>query len=320
MSDKEKLESIKNGQDVELDGVTVLQSTSFAKEQAEEKKEEVAPSGETKETNNQVEESTDSKQETNNEVNLEPDVKITPDVPSIEVPTEPAIDSQSEVDSAPAPDTTPFTINLDGLNLNNEVKAPSAVTNEPAPEVPTFEQPSQSSSFGFNNFSTNETPINDMTNNFSNSESSSELFNDAYSSVEDNTKTIAAIVTEEDEVNAKNANMQAYEKLYDAGPGKQISILRNFSEEAAKWIRAADKSGFVSGEMHDIAKKILREYQGLKEEQEEFTDDKIIPFKNDYGTQQQNTYNGFSNVSGNNTIQFQPTNNDMDNFNKPFAA
>lgn len=144
MSDKEKLESIKNGQDVELDGVTVLQSTSFAKEQAEEKKEEVAPSGETKETNNQVEESTDSKQETNNEVNLEPDVKITPDVPSVEVPTEPAVDSQSEVDSAPAPDTTPFTINLDGLNLNNEVEAPSAVTNEPAPEVPTFEQPSQS--------------------------------------------------------------------------------------------------------------------------------------------------------------------------------
>ena len=257
MSDKEKLEAIKNGKDIDEETVVVLQSTDFAKEKKEEVKEEVAPSIESN-----IETSEEPKQESvDASVSFEPDIKIGAEIPNISVPTEePAVMPESEVSATPVPEPAPFTINLDGINADTTTSEIS---------TPAYEQPVQNNNFDYNSF-------NSMTSDNFDKESttsSSDLFNSAYSTVTDNTKEIATVVTEQDEVNAKNAHMLAYEKLYDVGPGKQISILRNFSQEAAKWIRAADKSGFVSGEMHDIAKKILREYEGLKDEQNEFSDE-----------------------------------------------
>ena len=160
----------------------------------------------------------------------------------------------------------------------------------------------------------NENNFDYKTNKSHDESGTSEIFNSVYDDVNE-TKTIASVVTKEDEINAKKSNLLAYERLYDAGPGKQISILRNFSYEASKWIRAADKSGFVSGEMHDIAKKILREYEGLKEEQDEFTDDRINSFNNN-----SNQFNGYSGMSSDgNIVQF-PMNNSNNDINKPFAA
>lgn len=309
MSDKEKLEAIKNGKDIDEETVVVLQSTDFAKEK-KEVKEEVAPS--TEETEKTVEE-----QNKDVSVNLEPDVKIGSDLPSVEVPAEPVITPQVEENVVPTPEVTPFTINLDGLNLNNNEEKTAPLTNVPTPDTTSFEQPVQSNNFDFNNFS-NDSVLNNFEKpeeNYNKTEVSSDLFSNVYDSVSDDTKTIAAIVTEQDEVNAKNANMQAYERLYDAGPGKQINILRKFSEEAAKWIRAADKSGFVSGEMHDIAKKILREYEGLKEEQNEFFDDnKIVPFKSSYNEQQVNQFGDVNNINNDNMIQFPQNNFENNNF------
>lgn len=316
MSDKEKLEAIKNGKDIDEETVVVLQSTDFAKEKKEEVKEEETPSIEAVEKN---------KEEQNDDVsvNLEPDVKIGADVPSVELPTEPVITPQVEEKVVPTPDTTPFSINLDGLNLGNDQENQAPLTNIPTPDTASFEQPVQSNNFDFNNNMTtnnfdNNIPANDFNQDSYdnvNTTASSDLFSNVYDSVSDDTKTIAAIVTEQDEVNAKNANMQAYERLYDAGPGKQINILRKFSEEAAKWIRAADKSGFVSGEMHDIAKKILREYEGLKEEQNEFFDDnKIVPFKSSYNEQQVNQFGDVNNINNDNMIQFPQNNFENNNF------
>ena len=174
----------------------------------------------------------------------------------------------------------------------------------------------QDNRFGYDtNDIKNENNFDYKTDNSHDELGSSEIFNSVYDDVND-TKTIASVVTKEDEINAKKSNLLAYERLYDAGPGKQISILRNFSEEASKWIRAADKSGFVSGEMHDIAKKILREYEGLKEEQGEFTDDRINSFNNN-----SNQFNGYSGMSSEgNIVQFPVNNSDNNDNNKSFVA
>ena len=70
--------------------------------------------------------------------------------------------------------------------------------------------------------------------------------------------------------------------------------------------------------MHDIAKKILREYEGLKEEQDEFTDDRIVSFgNNEQPSNQFGSYSGMS--SDGNIVQF-PVNNSNNDINKPFAA
>lgn len=137
MSDKEKLEAIKNGKDIDEESVVVLQTTDFAKEKKEEVKEEVAPS--TEEIEKTVEE-----QNKDVSVNLEPDVKIGSDLPSIEVPAEPVITPQVEENVVPTPDATPFSINLDGLNLGNDQEKQPSLTNIPTPDTTSFDQPAQS--------------------------------------------------------------------------------------------------------------------------------------------------------------------------------
>jgi len=295
-----KKEDIKNGNDITLDdgNITVLQGTEFSKEKEVEKAETAV--------------------ETPVSEEITPDVKV--DAKEVEAPQVEAPTVEEPVVTAPSIDPEPAMV---------------------APQIPTPDSPSidisgissdlsfgqdnnnlynnaQDNGFGYDtNDITNENNFDYKTDDSHDESGSSEIFNSVYDDVND-TKTIAAVVTKEDEANAKKSNLLAYERLYDAGPGKQISILRNFSEEASKWIRAADKSGFVSGEMHDIAKKILREYEGLKEEQDEFTDDRIVSFGiNEQPSNQFGSYSGMS--SDGNIVQF-PMNNSNNDINKPFAA
>ena len=98
-----------------------------------------------------------------------------------------------------------------------------------------------------------------------------DLFSTLYNN--DEVKVEATIVTEADAAKAKSANMRAYEELYDKGPGHQISILRNFSEEAAKWIKDIKQAGYVSGTMQEIGTKILNKYEGLRDDSFSADDD-----------------------------------------------
>ena len=306
-----KKEDIKNGNDITLDdgNITVLQETEFSKEKEAEKAETTV--------------------ETPVSEEITPDVKIDAEeveAPQVEAPTveEPVVTAPS-IDPEPAmvaPQIpTPDSPSIDISGISSDLSFPST----PEPSVPSFGQDNnnlysnaQDNGFEYDtNDITNENNFDYKTDNSHDESGSSEIFNSVYDDVND-TKTIASVVTKEDEANAKKSNLLAYERLYDAGPGKQISILRNFSEEASKWIRAADKSGFVSGEMHDIAKKILREYEGLKEEQDEFTDDRIVSFgNNEQPSNQFGNYSGMS--SDGNIVQF-PMNNSNNDINKPFAA
>lgn len=306
-----KKEDIKNGNDITLDdgNITVLQETEFSKEKEVEKAEVAVDVPVSEE--------------------ITPDVKVDAtevEAPQVEMPTveEPVVTAPS-INPEPAmvaPQIpTPDYPSIDIPNISADLSFPSvpdSSTNQASDNmlssVPSFEQENndlhnntQNSGFEFNaNNMQNE-------NTISNNDESSGIFSSIYDDVNE-TKTIASVVTKEDEINAKKSNLLAYERLYDAGPGKQISILRNFSYEASKWIRAADKSGFVSGEMHDIAKKILREYEGLKQEQDEFTDDRINSFNNN-----NNQFNGYSAMSSEgNIVQF-PVNNSENN-NKSFVA
>ena len=318
-----KKEDIKNGNDITLDdgNITVLQGTEFSKEKEVEKEEEAA-------------------KETPVSEEITPDVKINAEeveAPQVEAPTveEPVVTAPS-IDPEPAMATPQIPIedspSIDIPDFSSNLSFPS--TPEPSissasdnilSSAPSFGQDNdnlynnaQDNGFGYDtNDIKNENNFDYKTDNSHDESGSSEIFNSVYDDVND-TKTIASVVTKEDEANAKKSNLLAYERLYDAGPGKQISILRNFSEEASKWIRAADKSGFVSGEMHDIAKKILREYEGLKEEQDEFTDDNIVSFgNNEQPSNQFGSYSGMS--SDGNIVQF-PINNSNNDINKPFAA
>lgn len=283
-----KKEDIKNGNDITLDdgNIIVLQETAFSKEK---------------------------------EVETTPDVKVVEEtaIPQVEVPTvdEPVVATPS----ADIPDIS--------SNLSFPSTPEPSISSAPSDifsSVSSLEQNNnndlynntQDNRFGYDtNDIKNENNFDYKTDNSHDELGSSEIFNSVYDDVND-TKTIASVVTKEDEINAKKSNLLAYERLYDAGPGKQISILRNFSEEASKWIRAADKSGFVSGEMHDIAKKILREYEGLKEEQGEFTDDRINSFNNN-----SNQFNGYSGMSSEgNIVQFPVNNSDNNDNNKSFVA
>lgn len=317
-----KKEDIKNGNDITLDdgNITVLQGTEFSKEKGAEKAETTV--------------------ETPVSEEITPDVKIdaeeveSPQVeaPTVEEPvvTAPSIDPEPTMVAPQIPIEDSPSIDISGISssLSFPSTPESSITSASdniLSSVPSFGQDNnnldnnaQDNGFGYDaNDITNENNFDYKTDNSHDKLGSSEIFNSVYDDVND-TKTIAAVVTKEDEANAKKSNLLAYERLYDAGPGKQISILRNFSEEASKWIRAADKSGFVSGEMHDIAKKILREYEGLKEEQDEFTDDRIVSFGNN--EQPSNQYGSYSGMSSDgNIVQF-PMNNSNDDINKPFAA
>lgn len=317
-----KKEDIKNGNDITLDdgNITVLQETEFSKEKEAEKAEVAVDVPVSEE--------------------ITPDVKVDAtevEAPQVEAPTveEPVVTAPSinpEPAMAAPQIPTPDSPSIDISGISPDLSFPStpessitSASDNILSSVPSFGQENndlynntQNSGFEFNaNNMQNENNFDYKTDKSHDESGTSEIFNSVYDDVND-TKTVASVVTKEDEANAKKSNLLAYERLYDAGPGKQISILRNFSEEASKWIRAADKSGFVSGEMHDIAKKILREYEGLKEEQDEFTDDRIVSFgNNEQPSNQFGNYPGMS--SDGNIVQF-PMNNSNDDINKPYAA
>lgn len=314
-----KKEDIKNGNDITLDdgNITVLQETEFSKEKEAEKAEVAVDVPVSEE--------------------ITPDVKVDAtevEAPQVEAPTveEPVVTTPSinpepamAAPQIPTPDSPSIDISGISPDLSFPSTPESSITSASDSSVPSFGQENndlynntQNSGFEFNaNDMQNENNFDYKTDKSHDESGTSEIFNSVYDDVND-TKTIASVVTKEDEANAKKSNLLAYERLYDAGPGKQISILRNFSYEASKWIRAADKSGFVSGEMHDIAKKILREYEGLKEEQDEFTDDRIVSFgNNEQPSNQFGNYPGMS--SDGNIVQF-PMNNSNDDINKPYAA
>ncbi len=239
---------------------------------------------------------------------------------SVPVSDLPAIEQEPVTTSEPEQTPQPF-IPIDINGIDESINNPSIVTT-PEYEVPTFEQPIKQESFQtitpsgdqFSSFSS--TPV--FSNTESANENNNDLFSNIYNNEENDAKVIATVVTKEDEIAAKKANMKAYEQLYDAGPGNQISILRNFSEEASKWITAVSKSGFVSGEMHDIAKKILREYEGLQNDNDSFTDDndKIIPFST---KQSGNIFNQQSTLSSDDNGSYYENNNDTPD-NNIFAA
>lgn len=314
-----KKEDIKNGNDITLDdgNITVLQETEFSKEKEAEKAEVAVDVPVSEE--------------------ITPDVKVDAtevEAPQVEMPTveEPVVTAPSinpepamVAPQIPTPDSPSIDISGISSGLSFPSTPESSITSASDSSVPSFGQENndlynntQNSGFEFNaNDMQNENNFDYKTDKSHDESGTSEIFNSVYDDVND-TKTIASVVTKEDEANAKKSNLLAYERLYDAGPGKQISILRNFSYEASKWIRAADKSGFVSGEMHDIAKKILREYEGLKEEQDAFTDDRIVSFgNNEQPSNQFGNYPGMS--SDGNIVQF-PMNNSNDDINKPYAA
>lgn len=324
MSDKEKFEAKKNGQDIDEGVATVLQNTDWAKEKSQEETSVEVPVEEPAVHETEVQDTVVSEElpakepeitattSSESQMNFDPDVKLSDVIPISLDGIDLGSTSTATVDEVPSIETS-VPLENTGVNTsgNFDFGSVSSFETQTPTEVQTFNNSSMDTQM--NNYS-------NMSNDIDNGTSNSELFSNSYDDVISGTKTIAAVVTEQDELNAKSANMNAYEKLYDAGPGKQISILRNFSGEAAKWIRAADKSGFVSGEMHDIAKKILREYEGLKEEQDEFTDDKIIPFNSNYNGQSPvNQFNNFSGMNNNDNIVQFSGNNDAIN-SKPFAA
>lgn len=301
MSNKEKLEAIKNGQDIGInnDEIKVLQFRDFAKEAQEDK-------GTVPEANLD----TDELPKPDTIINPEA-VAAAPSFPepapiedTASIPETPMVGEvppiTNETDLAPQP-FIPIDINVNPMDSLNASVSPEIA-------APTYEQPFQAGIL--NSYETQNSTEPEYTNNsadlsglMNTQETGSELFSNIYDNAENDTKVVATVVTKADEIAAKQANMRAYERLYDAGPGNQISILRNFGEEAAKWISAADKSGFVSGEMHDMAKKILREYEGLKEKSDAFSDDvsKIIPMP---------ASNNYYNVNdGSNILPFPELNN-----------
>ena len=317
-----KKEDIKNGNDITLDdgNITVLQGTEFSKEKEAEKAEVAVDVPVSEE--------------------ITPDVKVDAtevEAPQVEMPTveEPVVTAPSinpEPAMAAPQIPTPDSPSIDISGISSDLSFPSTpessinqASDNILSSVPSFGQENndlynntQNSGFEFNaNNMQNENNFDYKTDKSHDESGTSEIFNSVYDDVND-TKTVASVVTKEDEINAKKSNLLAYERLYDAGPGKQISILRNFSYEASKWIRAADKSGFVSGEMHDIAKKILREYEGLKEEQDEFTDDRIVSFGNN--EQPSNQFGNYPGMSSDGSIVQFPMNNSNDDINKPYAA
>ena len=317
-----KKEDIKNGNDITLDdgNITVLQGTEFSKEKEAEKAKAAVDVPVSEE--------------------ITPDVKVDAtevEAPQVEMPTveEPVVTAPSinpEPAMAAPQIPTPDSPSIDISGISPDLSFPStpessitSASDNILSSVPSFGQENndlynntQNSGFEFNaNHMQNENNFDYKTDKSHDESGTSEIFNSVYDDVND-TKTVASVVTKEDEINAKKSNLLAYERLYDAGPGKQISILRNFSYEASKWIRAADKSGFVSGEMHDIAKKILREYEGLKEEQDEFTDDRIVSFGNN--EQPSNQFGNYPGMSSDGSIVQFPMNNSNDDINKPYAA
>lgn len=316
----EQKDNIKNGKNIDLDGVTVRNDLSVAEKVEEKKSEEEVKA---------VEADANASTETSVKDEIKPDVVVAPEAKeeTSETPVSPApsINVQEE-QSAQVP---PIPIDIDAISqqLGNESENPTSVdlnvsqVNNPTVQTPvqdfttpSFDTPSMPDASvnmnDSNNFPSFESNSFNQENDYNNNNSN--LFNSVYDNENLNEKVTATIVTEEDEKNARSANLKAYADLYDLGPGKQISILRHFSEEAAKWVKAADRSGFVSGEMHDMARKILREYEGLKSDENQFSDD--IPFQNNY-SQPINQFNGnesYQNNADSKVIPFE-SNNSFEN-------
>lgn len=271
MTTKEQKEALKNGKDVEFDNIIVLQK-SLEEKKLEETKDEV----EAKEDEKTNEEVAPVLPESEQKKELPtPDVKI-PEVKNeadnYSDVTNPFDLVAPEADASMAPQ-----IDMSGINFSSD-----------APKVPSYDPLASLQQEQVSNYdAVNENEINNSYGNEDNYDST-ELFNSAYSTDEESSR-MPTIVSENDEISAKKANLSAYERLYDDGPGKQIKVLRKFSEESSNWIELVNKNGFVSGEMHDLAKKILNDYRGLKTESDEFTDNK--------GFSNQNDYNAFDQVN-----------------------
>lgn len=323
-------EQVKNGQNVELDGVIVKNDISLV-----EKKEEVekAPEVEAKDefkpdkviSNGEVT-SEEKAEQPVAEPAAEPTVKET-EAPISEQPT--VIPTPQETQDAKVNNSTvdfdAISSSLGGPSINFEtppisadpIQSTDVSYSNANPTTPLYEAPVENNVYSLDGLSNNASLGNFGNTNVQNepqvTSSNDDLYSSAYDSVINETKTIAAVVTEQDQAQAKKAYMDVSEKIYDAGPGKQISILRNFSAEAAKWIRAAATNGFINGEMHDIAKNILREYEGLKKEYDDFYDDnKIVSFPSSYNEQPVNQFDNFSGTDNDKVIQYsQSDNNDM---------
>lgn len=299
-------EKVKNGEDIVLDGVTLLQSTDFSKEKAQESVEETkveeTPVSELITPDTVVSE-IKNEEPVQTEVSL-PEMPEIETTPTVEIPVSadiPKIDIAGlDTPESPISIETPAMPEFDFGNVN---PIPVVADESASMDNNLFSNVVPEQANDYNDFSAYQTPATNQASNVS-------LFDDTYNN-EDNEKVTATVVTEQDEINAKRANMEAYERLYDAGPGNQIRILRQFSEESAKWMRIVDKSGFVSGEMHDMAKKILREYEGLGAEQE-FADDKVSKFSSQSNFQE-DQYGGFGGFSNENVIPFNQVNSNFEN-------
>lgn len=292
-------ENVQKGENIVLaadNNIIIEQSTDFAKEKEQEQPVEEAKTEETPVSE-----------------------LITPDTVVSEIKVEePSVGDVASVPEVPEIAVEAPKIDLDGLNLDafNQSVAPEVSPSidinptadfgfgsvEPT-QTPSYEAPTMDNNVGmFGGVAPEQTENYDAPISYQAPETSQtsnvSLFDDTYGN-DDNVKVTATVVTEQDEINAKKANMEAYERLYDAGPGNQISILRKFSEESAKWMRIVDKSGFVSGEMHDMAKRILREYEGLGVEQDFADDNKVVKFP-----EQKDQYGSFGGFNNENIIPF----------------
>ena len=263
----EKKQDIKDGKNIELDDITVLNNVSVA-EKAEVKEE-------TKEISTEEVPSEEVKAESS-----EAEVAA-----AVEVPTEiPIVSGVASENSDIVPqipvveETNTFEIPTTDYNLNTQNPNEEENAQTYGPQL--FGGELNNNNWQ-NNFQANvdiEPPKNNIFANDMNQaavknfdDKGNDLFSTLYNN--DEVKVEATIVTEADAAKAKSANMRAYEELYDKGPGHQISILRNFSEEAAKWIKDIKQAGYVSGTMQEIGTKILNKYEGLRDDSFSADDD-----------------------------------------------
>lgn len=299
-----KKEMITNGEDVSLDEgkIIVLNGVSVADE-LEKKGPEAEQNPETEQATLEPEKKEEEPAPT--EVASEPAEEVVPQETPVQIPIS-VPEETPEIPTAPidltgiiTPDTpevndaTSDTTIYPQFPSEQENVAPISFGGNEETVINTKESPfgnsfvgsfdkttngfGESDSLANNNFVMNQEPENTFSDN-------SNLFNNIYNM----DSKQATVVTAQDAINAKKANIEAYEKLYDSGPGMQIRVLREFAEEASKWIEAVAKNGFVSGEMHDMAKRILNNYRGLKTEEDAFQDDNSNFSYNDNGTFQPN--------------------------------
>ena len=256
-----KKENIKNGKNIEIDGITVINEGISLAEKEEKKEAEVAVDAEVKAEEPEI--------PVEQEPEITPDVKIAPEVtPEAEVP------SSAEVPHIDINNVLPDIGAVDLTSAEPSVE-PSVEVNAETQEQPTFDvggadvpqgspfnyepETNQSSTFSF----VNDSQQDEVKNYTPEAETKdSGMFGDAYTDSYE--KVEATVVTEEDAKEAKNAFIDTMNKVYDNGPGRQIEILRKVAEDATKWISEVVEKGFVSGPMHESAKKIMNDYHGLR--------------------------------------------------------